>query len=152
MAWRLRGTGLVNNLLARFIIWGVPVGTAVYFCTMNPWYGLASIPLAGIGASPGYWGDFDLMQQKNRTFINYAELSVMGMFRLYPLLVAATLAHANLILYPGVLAGILFVPCYLLGIQIAKVLSLPLLRSFSEWGEFLFGGFLLTGLVVGLLW
>lgn len=158
IAGRIRGAGnitvegqkiVIPNWVARFIIWGFPVGIAILFTTGDIVYTAAGIILAGIGASAGYWGTFDLFNPANRTLSNYAKLTVMGCYRFFPLFVGSAYIGLEHHILPAVFAGVAFVPAYLLGLKLAPI-KLPLLTSFTEWGEFFFWGTIFTALVAGL--
>jgi hypothetical protein len=160
IAGRIRGAGLVSDIVARFIVWGAPVGLLVYLTSMDLSAAGIALIAAGLGASPGYWGNFDLTVPANCTWHNYAKLSVMGMFRFFVLFATAlpfyyfaddALKLNPWAILPGVLGGLAFVPAYLAGIQIADRVQLPLLAVFSEWGEFLFWGSIYTALAAGLI-
>ena len=90
-SWRLRGSGLVADFIARFGIWGMTVGTVVCFDCHNFLYTFLSIILAGIGASFGYVGQFDLAAAANKNWKNYLILTFTGCARMAPLFAAACL-------------------------------------------------------------
>lgn len=154
---RLRGEDLgVGDWFNRFVLWGMLVGIRVGIATHNVYYGAASIVLAGLGASLGYYGQFDLNVPANRTLNNYIRLSLTGMFRFFPLFIAACVCGLGWRTLPAVLAGIFFVPSYLLGLWLAPrwtfTASILEVTSATEWGEFIFWGLIYTTLVVGLTW
>lgn len=152
VAWRVRGSGIIaSHAEARYIIWGIPVGLIVLLATQIPILGFLSTAAAGFGASFGYWGDFDIRWPQNRTFSNYLKLTTMGALRFTPLFILGCIMGFGLWVLPAVFAGTAFVPSYLFGWKLSPHLSLPLLTSFSEWGEFFFGGILLFALSLGLL-
>lgn len=152
VAWRVKGSGkIASEAEARYIIWGIPVGLIVLLATEIPIFGFLATAAAGIGATFGYWGDFDITQPANRTVSNYLKLSAMGALRFAPLFLLGLIMGFGMWVLPAVAAGLFFVPAYLVGWKLSPHLSLPLLTSFSEWGEFFFGGILLFTLSVGLL-
>lgn len=149
LAWRIRGTGLVRPFIARFGVWAIPVAMTIAFVTGRPELGIAALPFVGLGAIFGYWGKFDLAVKKLRTVSNYAKLSVMGMVRFLPLFMVSWFVGLQWKVLPAVLSGASFPLCYLAGLKLERF-SLPRLRSFTEWGEFLFGGIILVALALGL--
>lgn len=146
IAWRLRGTGLMPDWVARYCVWGFTIGGTILLCTGNFLYAFASVILTGIGASFAYYGDMNV-GTTGKSFKNYLILTVMGMSRMLPLCIAATIIGYGGMILPSVLAGASFVPVYLIGYKLPK---LSLLSFFTEWGEFLYGGAVLTALVYGL--
>lgn len=137
---RLRGSGIFPNFVSRFILWGGIVGIAIYILNGSLINSLVGLILAGIGASFGYWGQFGIAEEQNRNFKNYFKLSIMGMVRFSVLFSVSFLAGFGLSLFPAVLAGISFVPSYLLGIPLSRHIRLPILTSYTEWGELFFWG------------
>ncbi|MEI6730595.1 MAG: hypothetical protein WCL30_04985, partial [Pseudomonadota bacterium] len=109
-----------------------------------------TILLAGFGACAGYWGEFSLDKPENRNLKNYVKLTVMACYRMFPIFCASFLVNYERQTILSVIFGGLFVPCYLLGIPLAKKISLPFLRGFTEWGEFLFWGAIYTALYLGV--
>lgn len=154
IAWRVRGSGLVTDTEARYLVWGGVVGALVFGAVSNPlaavFAGVIALGAAGLGATLGYWGQFNLTLPENYTKENYAKLTATAMFRMLPLFILSCFAHLQWHVLPAVLAGISFVPAYLAGLKIAQAVKLPLLTMFSEWGEFLFGGAIFLALALGL--
>lgn len=147
----MRGSNLLpNDIISRYGAWGIPVGILIGFSTQNIMYGMASIILAGIGASLGYIGNFNLIASANRTLKNYFLLTISAMYRFFPLFFASIFVGLQWKILPGILAGITFVPAYFLGIKISPKLTLPLLTVPSEWGEFFFWGSIYLALGIGL--
>ena len=155
--WRIRGASLLQNDTEARLVWATPIALLVSFLT-DQWYFFPCILVAAfIGTVMGYWGQFDLTVASNRTIENYIKLTLTACFRFVPLqIVACALDYFLHTSYSrhvisSVLAGISFVPAYFLGIYIARYIKLPLLTMFTEWGEFLFGGILLTSLYLGFI-
>lgn len=150
LGYRLRGSAGDGGWVEK--IFGFPTGTFLgrFFWCVPVALLMAHTPLdflfyaflAYIGVMFGYWGgQFDLSQPKNNNWKNYATLTVRGMFIAFPLAVATGA-------WWGVVAGALFVPCYKFSIPISGKIKLPMLHSFSEWGEFLLGFFIAYGLLI----
>lgn len=158
LAGRVRGSDLTpSHFVARFIVWGLPVGILVVIATLNPIYALAAIILAGVGASFGYWGDFNVTLPENRTWKNFMKLSAMGCIRFAPLFVASCFVGLQWNVILAVLAGFSFYPAYVIGDWASKTISPKLkvgnkylLDTFSEWGEFFFWGTIFVALAAGL--
>ena len=151
-AGRVRGSSLpFNDTEKRYAIWGGVVAVTVAIGTRDFIFTLLAIPLAGIGATLGYWGQFDLSVSANRTWRNYAILSATGCFRMFPLFLAGCFLGYGWQVLPAVLAGALFVPAYLLGGLVNIILNIePLITEASEWGEIFFWGSLAAVLALGL--
>jgi hypothetical protein len=95
--------------------------------------------LAFLGVLFGYFGgEFNLELKENRTWKNYALLSARGAFIMLPL--ALTYGSLYCQLWYGVVAGLLFVPCYLIDALLKKYSS-------RNWGEILLGA-----AIGGVLW
>ena len=141
LAGMFRGIGAISDFFGRFIIWGGTVGAIVGYLTFNPSYALISVILAGLGVTTGYWGEFNLVDTANRNWKNYAKLTLAAMIRmLYISIVAALIGHY--FAFAAVLAGIIFVPAYLLAIKINQ-------SQFTRVGDFLFYGTILTAFYLG---
>lgn len=160
LAGRIRGAGQIDfggkvgvvkipTEIARFGVWGIPVGILVGVYSHNLIYALVAQILAGAGASFGYYAQFGIAQPENQNWKNYAILSIMGMIRFIPLLIAAIFVHHGDQIILAVLAGILFVPAYKFGITMQRF-KLPLLKFYTEWGEFFFWGSIYAALGIGL--
>lgn len=144
------GTVVIPDWVARFIVWGLPVGVLVGVYSQNIVYALVAQILAGVGVSFGYFGKFGIDDAENQNWKNYALLSLSGLIRFTPILVAAAfIGHWNQVI-PAVVAGFAFVPAYKLGIVLRNV-KLPLLTSYTEWGEFLFWGVIYSALGAGMM-
>lgn len=156
--WRLRGSNLSGSTTTggdtfnRIAVWGLLFAFVAVIVDANPLIPFAAWVLGYAGAAPGYYGNMDLTQSVNRTFSNMAILALRGMFTTLPLTAAAFFYHPDLgwALAPSVLAGVSFPFCYLAGIGIAKVVTLPLLTMFTEWAEFLYGGIIFTVMMSGI--
>jgi len=99
--------------------------------------------LAYIGVMFGYWGGkFDLSLKANQTLRNYAWLTARGMFIGLPLALASGA-------YLGVVAGALFVPCYLIGNTTSRYFKLGMLKGHTEHGEFFIYTLIAYGLIYG---
>jgi hypothetical protein len=151
IGYRLRGSAGQGGWVEKII--GFPVGTFLgrfFWCipvaaltTPSLLLFVPYVVLAYIGVMFGYWGgEFDLEAKANQNWKNYARLTIRGCFVAFPL---ALFTGAWL----GVVAGCLFVPYYKLSIPISRFLKLPMLKGFSEWGEFLLGTFIAYGLIYG---
>lgn len=138
----LRGKDLqISTTFNRIALWGVPVATLVFYLTQNYLYSFVSIFLAWFGVSIGYYGQFNLADKANRNLDNYITLTIASMFRMLPLsLGAAFIGYAGAML--SVIAGILFVPAYLLGLKINE-------KYFTNIGDFFFYGLILTSFYIG---
>ena len=138
----LRGLNLgISTQFNRIIVWGLPVGALVGYLTQSYIYGFIAIGLAGLGVTIGYWGDFDLTKDSNRTLINYGKLSATGMFRMLPLAIGvAVIGHYWAFI--SVLAGVIFVPAYLIAIRISQ-------KEFTLIGDYIFYGTILTAFYLG---
>lgn len=152
VAGRLRGTGIFTDVEARYLIWGAPVGLLAGIAMNNFICGIVALILAGLGASLGYEAQFDLTLAANRNFKNYAILTATAMFRFFPLFLVSILVGWQWRVLPAVLAGVSFVPAYLLGIKVVAFAKLPLLQLYSEWGEFFFWGTIYTAFAAGMLY
>ena len=152
MAGRLRGSDLLpNDTVARYGVWGGTVGVFVGILTLNPVYAFLAIPLAGIGATLGYWGSFDLSNPVTHTVSNYAKLTAVGCFRMLPLCIAAIWPGMYVHIIPAVFAGFTFVPSYLLALRMPVTAGLwKLFDQFTCWGEFFFWGSVGLFLCIGL--
>lgn len=155
IAYRIRG-GAGNEIVRKLLNkpYGWEIGNnyiravwAAYLTLIFPvsWGSILVFALSMLGVIPSYWGGkFDLSRKENCTWKNYAWLSARGAFICLP---------ATLCLFPiypqllgGVLAGLLFVPCYLTGNVLAKYA--PIMRH-TQWGEYLLGCSIIGGV---LLW
>jgi hypothetical protein len=103
---------------------------------------LLLLPLFFLGVTPSYWrGRFNLEDQANRNWKNYAWLSLRGAFIALPVFLVTGQA------WGGIIAGALFPAYYLTGLVLQRIKSpIPHLSGFSEWGEFLLGGSILVGI------
>lgn len=152
IAGRVRGSGLVPTCTeSRYLVWGLPVAALVYYGTHNLLFAVASVVLAGLGATIGYWGTVNLSETANRNFRNITCLTATGLYRFFPLFVASCFVGEQWRVLPAVVTGVLFVPSYLLGERITKYLTLPLLTKDTEWGEFFFWGLIYAALGLGLV-
>lgn len=78
----------------------------------------------------GYFkGKFDLSLQRNRNFKNYCWLSLRGMLILLPAAIFLAF-YGEYFVFKGVTAGLMFVPCYILG---------SYTKYNTQTGEFLLG-------------
>lgn len=151
-AWRVRGESEPwGDTVARYVVWGVPVGLLVFAMTYNLIFGVVAIGLAGLGATVGYFGNFDVSQAINQTFKNIGELTLTAMLRFTPMLIAAGGVGLEWQVLPAVLAGILFAPIYWFAYKfLSKVTIGTLFNQPSCWAEFLFGGTIYLALAIGL--
>lgn len=159
IAGRLRGSDLtigslvVNDSEKRYIIWGGTVAIAILLATHNILWAWAALPLAGIGASVGYWGEFNLNDPANRNWKNYAILTAVGCFRFLPLLVGSYFIGQEWHILPAVIAGFSFVPIYLFCNKYFQTFTLGhFLSGWTEWAELIFWGTLGLGLELGMRW
>lgn len=152
IAGRIRGSDWpINDSEKRYLVWGGAVAVLVLFITHNILYALAALPLAGLGATMGYHGQFDLTVAANRNWKNYAALTATACFRFLPLFIAACFVPHGWHTVTGVLAGVTFVPVYLFCATYLQNLKFTsLFSSWTCWGEFLFWGSIYTALAVGL--
>lgn len=157
-AGRVRGSDLINShFVSRFGVWGIPTGLSLLVATYDPIYALVGVILAGLGASPGYWGDFNLVPAANRTWSNALKLATMGCVRYAPLCAASFIWWDGFRILPAVLAGISFYPAYLAGVWASahfepklKLGGKYLLKDPSEWGEWFFWGTIFVAINMGL--
>ncbi len=155
MAWRVRGQSEPwGDTVARFCVWGMPVGCLILGFTHNPVYALAAVILAGLGASLGYIGSYDFTVASTRNTANYAKLCVSGAFRMFPLFLGAFYPHLEWHVLPAVLAGASIIPVYFAGPYIfAWGWTRNLGPYFNQWtcySEFLFGGIIYSTLALGI--
>jgi hypothetical protein len=140
--YRARGNGMFDGwphstFLGRVVCWALPVSFILTALTGDIWMLLAWLPL-WCGVFPGYFGGkFDLTLLENRTWRNYLSLTARGMWICTPLALCFGLWYPGL--FFGVVAGSLFVPCYLLGTVLIKYIKIPLVGSASQWGEWTLG-------------
>ncbi len=151
-AGRVRGQAEPwSHTVSRYGVWGVPVGILVLLFTHNPFYALASVACAGLGASLGYWGQFDFSAPGNWNVKNYITLTLTGMFRFTPLALLAIPVGLFWHVLPAVLAGAMFVPVYVFAF---KYLSKINLNSYFNqptcFAEFIFWGTIYLALAAGL--
>ncbi len=138
------------------LLWTLVFTMATVGATGNPWL-IFIAPFAFLGVLPGYFGgQFDLWNKTNRNAHNYGLLSLRGMFICFPAMVGLGIAHATGLHDGGiggfgVMAGALFVPCYLFGRVLYNFnVKLPLIVGWAEWGQALLGGCILTGWVMSV--
>ena len=92
--------------------------------------------LALLGVLPGYFNaEFDLSLPQNRNWRNYARLTARGMFICLPLAIVMSLLGNHAVWF-GVVAGALFVPCYLAGNLLYRVCKI---QGHTQYGEWLLG-------------
>lgn len=156
-AYRIRGGGgneFARKLLGKPAEWEAPNGIIrsiwALFVTINLYFSHPQfyiIPLvfilAFIGTLPGYFGGkFDLSLKENNTWQNYTRLSARGLFITLPLTLCFFPIYPQLV-YASLL-GLLFVPCYLVGITLARYFPVWI---HTQWGEFLLGAIITWGLL-----
>jgi len=100
--------------------------------------------LAYLGVAVGYFNaEFNLMLTKNRKPLNYARLTARGMF--FTFLLALFLSvFTDVNIWLSVLAGAMFVPCYLAGVAIYCSTGRWL---YNRWGDAMFGAIVMWSLV-----
>jgi len=152
LAWRIRGQSEIwGDTVSRYCIWGVPVGGLVLLQTHNIMYAIVSVALAGIGATLGYWGQFDFSVPGNWNVKNYLMLTATAMSRFLPLFIASCLTSLQWNILPAVLAGISFVPIYMFCFTYLKSWNWnSYFNQPSCCAEFLFGAVIYTSLGIFL--
>jgi hypothetical protein len=149
IAGRLRGTDLgIPHWVSRFVIWGCTVGLLAFCFTYDALYATSIIMACGLGACAGYWGEFNLQDPQNYGNKNLYMLTLSGMFRFTPSLLAGYYFHHLGASWIAVLMGSFFVPCYILAEFVPQswffkkwVISLD---GYTEWAEFFFWGIIGT--------
>lgn len=150
-AWRARGQDWkLTTQINRFGIWGIAVAVLCLWYSHSLSFCVAAIFAGGVGCIPGYHGDIDFSKPESRTQANMEWLTASGVFRMVPLMLIAFYWGYELNILFSVIAGVMFVPAYVAGYWIAQRVTLPYLTCATEWGEFLFGGFLFSALGMGL--
>lgn len=143
LSYRIRG-GLIDQIIGKEISngwlrgqWALLITTLVFLKTSAWMLSPVIFITAFLGVVPGYFGGkFDLSLASNRNIKNYAWLTARGMFILFPCaLVLFTVPFMEFLWY-GVLAGALFVPCYVAGNVIYKYCKW---QGWTQWGEILLG-------------
>lgn len=161
LAWRIRG-GAGNEIVRKRLkkprdweisngiiraVWAVAVASVFFAYTGSYGFLAAVLMAAGLGGAFGYWGKFDLALSENRNWANYSKLSVMAVLRFAPLaIVFFQTSYLTAFIY-GMAAGLLFVPAYLLGVEIEKRWKY---MGHSQYGEVLFGGCIMLAMTWGL--
>lgn len=134
--YRFRG-GLLDDIICRDLpnklirsLWAAFVSYQTYIY----WQLVPLIFLAAYaGVTPGYFGGiFDLSLKENRNFKNYLKLTLRGMFIMLPVAIITIPLEVHGPLY-GVLAGAMFVPCYLAGNYLFKLSKLQGQTQYGEW-------------------
>lgn len=156
LCYRIKG-GLLDATVAKILgkpeidsetqePWGIPNfyiravwAMCVTFHVITPEI-ILSAPLifaaAYLGVAWGYFGKFSLDFPQNRNPRNYFWLTIDGMCIMLPVAVVMTFLD-DPSTWLAVLAGALFVPCYLLGNFIHKYVKI---QGPTQYGEILLGG------------
>lgn len=148
IAYRIRG-GMLDDIIGREIpnnyirsVWALYV---MFMLPLSVWSPVI-FALALVGVIPGYFGGkFDLTKRENRTWKNYAWLSLRGAFIMSPLALCFTMLYPWLWL--GVLAGALMPMWYWIGIKIPEKKPYVSHSQIGEWFIGLSIGAVLSSLI-----